>query len=43
MQEAVSNLGECIEDAVVSAVSADERLARSMRIRCADDSPRYSR
>jgi hypothetical protein len=37
MQGAVSNLGAWIGDALVSAISADERLARSTRIRCADD------
>ena len=39
----VPNLGARIGDAVVSAISADQRLARSPRIRCAEDSARYGR
>jgi len=37
------NLGARIGDAVVSAVSADQRLARSTRIKCAKDSAHYIR
>ena len=37
------SLGARFGDVVVSAVSADQRLARSTRIRCAEDSARYSR
>ena len=37
------SLGARIGDAVVSAVSAAQRLARSTRIRCAEDSARYIR
>jgi hypothetical protein len=38
MQEASQSLGARLGDAVVSAVSADQRLARSTRIHCAKDS-----
>ena len=37
------SLGARFGDVVVSAVSADQRLARSTCIRCAEDSARYSR
>jgi hypothetical protein len=43
MQGASQSLGARIGDAVVSAVSADQRLARGTRIRCTEDSARYSR
>jgi hypothetical protein len=43
MQVASQSLGARIGDVVVSAVSAAQRLARSTRIRCAEDSARYSR
>jgi hypothetical protein len=43
MQGPFQSLGARIGDAVVSAVSANQRLARSMRSRCAEDSARYSR
>jgi hypothetical protein len=36
------SLGARFGDAVVSAVSAAQRLARSTRIRCAERSARYS-
>ncbi len=37
------SLGARIGDVVVSAVSADQRLARRTRIQCAKDSARYIR
>src|SRR4029453_3376483 len=40
MRGASQSLGAHIGDAVVSAVSADQRLARSTRIQCAEDSAR---
>jgi hypothetical protein len=43
MQGPFQSLGARIGDAVVSAVSADQRLARGTRIRRAEDSARYSR
>jgi hypothetical protein len=43
MQGPSQSLGARFGDAVVSAVSADQRLARSMRTRCAEDRARYSR
>jgi hypothetical protein len=41
MQGASQNLDARIGDAVVSAVSVDQRLARSTRPQCAKDSTRY--
>jgi hypothetical protein len=43
MQGPSQSLGARFRDAVLSAVSADQRLARSTRIRCAEDSARYIR
>jgi hypothetical protein len=43
MQRASQSLGARFGDALVSAVSAQQRLARSMHIRFDEDSARYSR
>jgi len=43
MQGPFQSLGARIGDAVVSAVSVDQRLARGTRIRRAEDSARYIR
>jgi hypothetical protein len=41
MQEASQSLGARIGDAVVSAVSPDQRLARSTQPHCVKDNTRY--
>ena len=43
MQEAAQNLSARIANTVVSAVSADQRLAECTRIRYAEEGARYGR
>jgi hypothetical protein len=40
-KEPPRNLGARIAEAVLSAVSADQRLARSTRMKCEKDSARF--